>query len=182
MVVLLLVAVDLVVLSPDDPTRGALDRFIETVAQFHADFLLAPANQVLGGSAMLVDEASQYGVGSIYFLAGWFQVVPIGYGTLGLLDGLLSGLTLVAGYLILRMAGCSRILSGGALAVAVVALVLNRVYPVGVIVQEGPFRFGLPMVVVLAAVLARRRPALAAVARFVGFATIAVASVWSLRR
>ena len=36
---------------------------------------------------MLVDTASQYGVGSLYFLAGWFQLAPIGYGTLGFLDG-----------------------------------------------------------------------------------------------
>ncbi len=36
---------------------------------------------------MLVDTASQYGVGGIYLLAGWFNLVPIGYGTLGFLSG-----------------------------------------------------------------------------------------------
>ena len=157
-VVLMLLAIDLVIITPEDPAAGSLDRFYHAVAHFHADFLLRPANQVLGGDALLVDVASQYGVGSIYFLAGWFKLVPIGYGTFGLLDGILTGLYLVAAYAVLRIAGCSRLLSAAALAVAGVALVLGRVYPVGVIVQEGPLRFGFGMLVVLAAVVAARRP------------------------
>ena len=178
--VLMLLAIDLVIITPEDPAASTLDRFYHAVAHFHADFLLRPANQVLGGDAMLVDVASQYGVGSIYFLAGWFKFVPIGYGTLGLLDGLLSGLYLVAGYAVLRIADCSRLLSAAALAVAGIALVLGRVYPVGVIVQEGPLRFGLGMLVVLAAVVAARRPGWGRAARLVVLGLVGVASIWSL--
>jgi hypothetical protein len=179
-VVLVLLAIDLVIITPEDPAASSLDRLQHAVGHFHADFLLRPANQVLGGDAMLVDVASQYGVGSIYFLAGWFQLVPIGYGTLGLLDGGLTGLYLVAGYAVLRIAGCSRLLSCAALAVAAVALVLNRVYPVGVIVQEGPLRFGFGMAVVLAAVVAARRPRLARAMRLAVLALVGIASIWSL--
>jgi hypothetical protein len=51
------------------------------IIQFHQNFLLGPANEVIHGRAMLVDTSSQYGVGSIYLLAGWFKLAPIGYGT-----------------------------------------------------------------------------------------------------
>jgi hypothetical protein len=179
-VLLMLLAIDLVIITPEDPATTSLDRFYHAVAHFHADFLLRPANQVLGGDALLVDVASQYGVGSIYFLAGWFKFVPIGYGTFGLLDGILTGLYLVAGYVVLRIAGCSRLLSGAAMAVAGVALVLNRVYPVGVIVQEGPLRFGFGMLVVLAAVVAARWPRHLRTATLASLGLIGVASIWSL--
>jgi hypothetical protein len=177
---LMLLAIDLVIITPENPATGELDRFYHAVGQFHADFLLRPANQVLGGDVLLVDVASQYGVGSIYFLAGWFKLVPIGYGTFGLLDGVLSGLSLVTGYVVLRIGGCSRLLSGAALAVGGIALVLNRVYPVGVIVQEGPLRFGFGMLVVLAAVGPARWPRWARAARLAVFALVGVASIWSL--
>ena len=52
------------------------------------NYLLGSANQLLGGGALLVNvPVSQYGVGLIYFLDGWFHLVHIGYGTAGLLDG-----------------------------------------------------------------------------------------------
>ena len=47
----------------------------------------APPTRCSAARAMLVDTVSQYGVGSIYLLAAWFQIAPIGNGTLGLLDG-----------------------------------------------------------------------------------------------
>ncbi len=59
-------------IAPDAPYVTALERYIHGVVQFHHDFLLGPANQVLGGDAVLVETASQYGVASIWFLAGWF--------------------------------------------------------------------------------------------------------------
>ena len=76
--------------------------------RFHQDFLLGPTNQLLGGGALMVNvPVSQYGVGYIYLLAGWFHLVPIGYGTYGFLDGLVTALFYVAGYAILRLAGGS---------------------------------------------------------------------------
>ena len=129
---------------------------------------------------MLVDTASQYGVGSIYFLAGWLKLVNIGYGSFALLDGILTGLLFVAGYLLLRLAGGPRPLAMGTLGVAVVALVYNRAYPVGALPQEGPFRFGLPMVVVLATVAGARWPRWRGAARGVTIGALAVSSLWAL--
>ncbi len=179
-VVLVLVVVDLVVITPEDPAATPLERFVTGVIQFHHDFLLGPANQVLGGHPMLVDTASQYGVGSILFLAGWFELVPIGYGSLGLLDGLLTALSFVAGYGLLRIGGASRLLAAVALGVGTVVLVLARVYPVGALPQEGPLRFGLPLLLVLATVAAERWPRRATAMEALAFVTLAVSAVWAL--
>lgn len=175
-----LAAPDLVIITPDDPASTVLERFEHGVVQFHHDFLLGPANQVLGGQAMLVDTASQYGVGSIYFLAGWFQIVPIGYGTFGLLDGLLTGLYFAAGYCLLRLGGASRLLAGSALAAGLVALVLGRHYPVGALPQEGPLRFGLPLVLLLATVAAERLPRRSGLLRATALAVLGISSIWAL--
>jgi hypothetical protein len=180
-VVLLLLAIpDLVVITPEDAAATPLDRFVDGVIQFHHDFLLGPANQVLGGQPMLVDTASQYGVGSIYFLAGWFELVPIGYGSMGLLDGLLTALSFVAGYGLLRIASVPRLLAASALGVGVVALVLSRVYPVGGLPQEGPLRFGLPLLVILATVAAERWPQRETALQAVAFGTLGVSALWAL--
>jgi hypothetical protein len=180
-VVLLLLAIpDLVLMRPEDAHRSLLERIVTGVIQFHHDFLLGPANQLLGGHAMLVDNASQYGVGSIYFLAGWFKLVPIGYGTMALLDGLLTALFFAAGYALLRLAGSGRLLAASALAVGVVTLVLSRLYPVGALPQEGPLRFGLPLLVILAAVAGERSPRLRTAFDAVALAVLALSSLWSL--
>ena len=71
---------------------------------------------------MLVDTASQYGVGNIYLLAGWFNLAPIGYGTLGFLSGTLSALAFAAGYCIMRFARTPRTVAAPALLVAVVMI------------------------------------------------------------
>ena len=106
---LLLLVPDLVIFRPEE-AAGDLAVALETgIIQFHHNFLLGPANEVLDGRAMLVGTASQYGVSSIYLLAAWFQVAPIGYGTLGLLTGALTALWFGAGYGVLRLAGTSRL-------------------------------------------------------------------------
>ena len=53
---------------------------------------------------MLVDVLSQYGVGSIVFLAGVFALVPIGNGTLALTEGALAAGMFCCAYLTLRLA------------------------------------------------------------------------------
>ena len=180
LVLLLLVVPDLLVFRPED-AGGNLSIALETsIIQFHQNFLLGPANEVLHGGAMLVDTASQYGVGTIYLLTGWFQFAPIGYGTFGLLDGLLTALWFCGGYAIVRMAGTPRTLAASALGVAVVALVFNLSYPVGALPQDGPLRFGLPMAALAAMVAAECRPA---ARRGWGAATLVVvgiSSIWSL--
>ncbi len=144
------------------------------------DYLLGSANQVLGGGALLVNvPVSQYGVGLIYFLYAWFHLVPISYGTLGLLDSILSALFYLTGYLLLRLAGVNRPLAIAAAMIAVVGLSYALQYPVGSLPETGPLRFGLPLALVTARVaelrFARQRTVFAGVALLV----LAVSSIWA---
>jgi hypothetical protein len=150
------------------------------IIHFHQNFFLGPANQVLGGGAMLIDTLSQYGVGSIYFLAALFQLIPIGDGTLGLIEGVLSALMFCGGYLVVRAAGAPRLLAAAGFSVAVVVFVYGLVYPLGALLQHGAFRFGLPMGVLLGAVIEARWPRRASAGRALQLLTMAVASIWAL--
>jgi hypothetical protein len=180
LVVLLFLAVpDLVIFRPEKAAGNPTIAFDTGIIQFHQDFLLGPANQVLAGGAVLVDTASQYGVGSIYLLAGWFQLAPIGYGTFGLLDGILTALLYVAGYCLLRIAGASRLLATAALAVGVVALVFNLPYPVGALPEQGPLRFGLPIALILATVVGARWPGRSRVASATALVIVGLSSIWA---
>ena len=177
---LLALVPDLVIFRPEE-SAGNLALALETgIIQFHHNFLLGPANEVLHGRAMLVGTASQYGVSSIYLLAAWFQVAPIGYGTLGLLTGALTALWFGAGYGVLRLAGTSRLLSISVFGVAVITLVFTLPYPVGALPQSGPLRFGMPMLLVLVMVAGERFPRRARAARFTAAAIVGLACVWSL--
>ncbi len=138
---------NLSVYSPGGPS-GA---FETQIIQFHQDFYLGPANSLLGGRTMLVDVFSQYGVGSILFLAGVFKVFPIAYGTLALTEGVLAAGMFCLAYVTLRLAGVGRVLAWAAFAVALVVLVFNLLYPLGGLLQHGAFRFGMPMLILVAA-------------------------------
>jgi hypothetical protein len=169
-VVLLLFAV-----VPDLSLYDPVGSSATYVAKTHQNFLLGPANIVMQGGAMLVDAASQYGVGSLYFLCGWFAVAPLGYGGLGLLGALLMALLLAAGFALLRVCGAPRALAVGIVALALVTLVYNLTYPIGSLPQEGPLRFGLPLLLILAAAVGPRwRPS-----RALELAVLGLASVWS---
>ncbi|MGI8557192.1 MAG: hypothetical protein ACR2ND_02600 [Solirubrobacteraceae bacterium] len=179
LIVVLLAVPDIVVFT----TSGAIPNAFEPpgIIEFHHDFLLGPANQLLGGGALLVnDPVSQYGVGSIYFLTSWFRLAPIGYGTYAALDGILTALFYGAAYGVLRVAGVGRMLAGSAVAVAVVGLVYNFQYPVGALPQQGPLRFGLPMALILATVCEARFSRLRSVARVAALAVVAVSAIWAL--
>ena len=92
-------------------------------------------------------------MGSIIFLGAVFEAVPIGNGTLALIEAA-SRLHGRLAYVTLRLAGVGSGLAWATLAVAIVVLVFNLVYPLGALLQHGAFRFGMPMVIVW-----RRRPA-----------------------
>ncbi len=150
------------------------------VIQNQQDYLLGSANQLLGGGALLVDvPVSQYGVGMIYLLDGWFHLVPIGYGTLGFLDGVLTALFYIAGYCVLRIAGVRRGLAVACLGVAVTGLIYGLHYSVGELPETGPLRFGLPMALVLARTCAVRWPARRGLAQAAGFVVIGIAAIWA---
>ena len=176
---LFLAVVNLVVFTPEDPAAN-----LQTaVIHFHQNFFLGPANHVLAGDAMLVDTFSQYGVGSIYMLAGAFQVIPIGNGTLGLIDGSLSAATFVAAFAICRICGVSWLLAVGAFAAATVALTYGLDYPLGGLLQHGGIRFGMPMLLLLAGVAEarwRERLPTRRAAQTLQLATVALSAVWAL--
>lgn len=179
-VVLLLLAIpDLVIFK----TSAALPNiyFPPGVIQLQQDWLLGPTNQLLGGGTLLVNvPSSQYGVGLIYFLAGWFHLVPIGYGMFGLLDGILTALFYVAGYAVMRIAGVGRSLAWATLGFAVLVFLYNLPYSVGALPEQGPLRFGLPMVVILSFAAAGRWPRWRSAGRGLALAALALASVWAL--
>jgi hypothetical protein len=150
------------------------------VIQNQQDYLLGSANQLLGGGALLVNvPLSQYGVGLIYFLAGWFHLVPIGYGTLGFLDSVLTALFYVGAYGVLRIAGTGRLLAASALVVAVVGLIYSLTYAVGALPETGPLRFGLPMALVAAKVAQERWPRQRAISA-IALIVLAVSAIWAL--
>ena len=66
-----------------------------------------------------------------------------------------------------------------AIALGVMALVYNFLYFVGQLPEEGPLRFGLPMVVLLGSVAAGRLPRAAAAGRALALVGLAVAAVWA---
>jgi hypothetical protein len=179
-VVVLLLAIPNVVVF--HPAAAAPDSFLEPgIIQFHQDFLLGPANQLLGGGALLVSvPVSQYGVGFIYFLAAWFHLVPIGYGTYGLIDGLTSAVFYMAGYAVLRLAGVGRAMSGAVSAFAVLTLVYHFYYAIGELPQQGALRFGLPMLVILGILMTPRGGLRALLGHGLAFVALALAAVWAI--
>ena len=180
-VALLLLAVpDLVIFRPEDaPGSGPVS--VETaIIVLHQNLLLGPANQVLGGAPLLIDTASQYGVGDVYAIVGWFLLAPIGYGTFGLLDGIWTAAWFLGGYGLLRIAGATRTLAVCALGIAVVALVFNLTYSVGALPQYGPLRFGFPLAAILAVVAAERWPRHARAAQLAALAVAGASALWSL--
>ena len=134
----------------------------------------------MGGGALLVNvPVSQYGVGLVYFLAGWFHVAPIGYGTLGFLDSILTASFYVTAYALLRIAGTGRLIATVAVASAVLGLIYALQYSVGSLPETGPLRFGLPMLLVLARVGQLRWPRHDRIAEGFAFAVLGVSAVWA---
>lgn len=179
-VALLLLAVpDLVIFQPELAPSDPAVAYETAIIGFHQNFILGPANEVLAGGAALVDTASQYGVGPIYLAAGWSKLTSTGYGMFGLLDGLLTALFYAAGYGLLRLGGCSRLLAGSTLAVGVVALIYNLSFSVGALPQQGPLRFGLPMILIVVMLAGARFPRRERIAELAGLAVVGLASVWA---
>lgn len=179
--VLVVIAVpDMVIFQGVGESGQPGDAFLTYVINFHQSLFLGPVSQILNGSALLVDTVSQYGVGSIYLLAAWFQVSPIGNGTLGFFDASLAALTFGAGYGVLRMSGVRRVLAVPAMLVAVVVLVWALEYPIGGLLQHGGLRFGLPMLLILFWVAGARFPARSRLLRAAGWAVVGLSSVWAL--
>jgi hypothetical protein len=175
-VLVFLAVPNMVIFYPEDPAQG----FLTSIIHFHQDFFLGPASHVVGGGPMLVDTLSQYGVTSIDFIAGWFELVGVSNGTLGILDGILSGLVFAAAYFVLRAARVSRTLATAAMVAALIALVYGLLYPVGGLLQHGAIRFGMPMGVLAAAVAELRWPRIALPMRVLAVLFVGLSSTWAL--
>ena len=176
---LLLAVSDLVIFRPE---AGAVDpgaAFEATIIAFHQNFILGPATEVHAGGAVLVDTASQYGVGPIYLLAGWSELTSLGYGTFGLLDCLLTGLFFGASYALLRLAGVGPFAAAVTMAFAVVTTAYHLLYSVGALPQHGPLRYGMPMIVVLAAVAGARFPR-SRLPLIASLAAVGLSSLWAI--
>jgi len=171
---------DMVIFQGVGETGQPGNPFLTYVIDFHQSLFLGPVSQILNGSALLVDTVAQYGVGSIYLLAAFFEIAPIGNGTLGFFDASLTALTFGAGYAILRFAGVRRILAAPAMAVAVVVLVWALEYPIGGLLQHGGLRFGLPMPLIFFWVAAARFPSARRWLRGAGWVIVGISSIWAL--
>lgn len=162
--------------EPDSElTGGSLAGWLPT----HHNPFLGPANDVLHGRAVLVDTYSQYGVGNIYFLAGLFELVPIGYGTMGLLVAAGLALQYALGYAAVRIAGVSPFLAAIALGAAIVASVFHSIGAPSAFPSLGAQRWLFAYAVILLAVIAARRPDRAPALRGASIALLAVSAVWS---
>ncbi len=181
MVGLIMLAIpDLVILRPEQAVSDPVAAFDTEVMQFHQNLFLGAASQVNSGSALLVDTVSQYGVGSIYLIAAFFNVAPIGHGTLGLFDAVLSAAVFAGGYGVLRMSGVNRLLAAASLVLGVTVLVYGLYYPIGGLLQHGAIRFGLPMPLIVFAVAGLRWPGRAGIMNLLALAVVGLSSIWAL--
>jgi hypothetical protein len=169
-IAILLLLTDVTVFTPEAAAWGL---------QPHNNTSLGPANDLLGGKSMLVDAYSIYGVGSMYFFAALFEVVPIGYGAFGLLVAVAMAVMYAIAYAILRLAGCSPFLAAGAMAAAVVSSVFSTVGSPSTFPSLGAMRWGFGYLLVLLAVWAARGGRGPTALRLVGGAIVGIASVWS---
>ncbi|MBA3422798.1 MAG: hypothetical protein H0U12_13085 [Thermoleophilaceae bacterium] len=145
----------------------------------HQGFWLGPLNEVVHGQALLVDVTSQYGVGVLYFLAVFFQIAPLGYGSLSLAAGFLTAVQYALIYGIMRFGGCPRTLAVAGIAAAVFGLVAGAIGSPADYPSIGALRFGIPWLIVALAVLSARWQRHRAPLRVAAAALVGIASVWS---
>jgi hypothetical protein len=169
-VAILLVVTDVSIFTPEAAALGL---------QLHHDSLLGSVNDVIGGRAVLVDTYSIYGVGSIYFLAGVFEVVPVGYGTFGLLVGIGLAVMYAGAYAIMRLGGCSPPLAATSMAAAIVSSVYSTVATPSTLPSLGILRWGFAYLLVGLAVWAVRDTRRASSLRIASAVIVGISSVWS---
>lgn len=171
--VLLAGTLALVVMSlPDIRTSGY-------VTVHHQDFYLGPVNAVMHGRALLDGTWSQYGIGVMDALRVIFAAIPLGYGGLSLIVGVLTAAQYALVYCTLRMAIQSQLLVLTCLAAVVVAHPLGLNHSYLAVPSTSPLRFGLPYLVIAFGVLGARFPSRARAARVGALAVLAVSAVWS---
>jgi hypothetical protein len=146
----------------------------------HHDFYLGPVNDMAHGRTMLVDVWAQYGVGLYYALLAAFSVLPLNHGGFVLLLSSLMAAQYVLVYVALRIAIRSQALVVAVLVAAVMSNIFAPTSWYAVYPSAGPLRFGLPYLIVAAAVAVARWPRHAQALRVGQLFVIAVSAVWSI--
>jgi hypothetical protein len=159
-----------------DPELGST---LASWLQFHHNPILGPVNDVTAGRSMLVETYSPYGVANMYFLAGVFEFVPIGYGTFGLLVAAGLAVMYAIAYAILRLAGCSPVLAVTAMAAAIVSSVYSPIGSPATFPSLGVMRWGFGYLLVFLAVLSARNKRWAPKIRVAGAVIVGISSIWS---
>jgi hypothetical protein len=167
--IVLLVA-DVAIFTPEAASWGL---------QLHHDSMLGPVNDVLRGREMLVDTYSIYGVGNVYFLAGLFEILPLGYGSFGILVGAGLAVMYAGAYAILRAARCSQVLALTAMAAAVVSSVYTTIGSPATFPSLGVLRWGFGLLLVGFAVWSVRSPRRAPGLRIASSVVVGLSSIWS---
>ena len=145
----------------------------------HQDFYLGPANDIRHGRYMLVDDYSQYGVAVIYFLAGVMAPLPFGFGTFVLILGILTAVTIVSVYTVLRVATRSLVFASVGTFAALMASSIATVARITQYPSAGFLRFGVPWLLVCALTLAYRGDRPARGPLLAAYAIVGLATVWS---
>jgi len=143
------------------------------------DYYVGPANAILHGSPMLVDTFAQYGVGVMYFLAGIFEVIPIGYGSFQFVTGALLGFEFVLIYFVLRIGCRSQLYALIGTGACLIASVFTGIGPHIQFASTGFLRFGPPWVLIALAVLAARNPGRRRMLDAAMLILVGVSAIWS---
>ncbi len=155
--------------------------FAPGIIQFQQDLILGPANQLLGGGALLVNvPVSQYGVGSSTSSPAGFTSCRSATAPSACWTGSSPPCSTSPGTPVMRLAGVGRLLAvDGAGRRGASRSFYHLHYTVGTLPEQGPLRFGLPMVVSSARRWAARAGRVAG-RRARGARVLAVAAVWAL--
>lgn len=158
---------------------ATLRTHLDLLGRYHHDYYVGPALDVLHGRTVLVDTASQYGVGAIYFIAGVVRIAgtSMAYSATTVLGAFLAAVECCLAYALSRRLHVDRPLAAAAAIVVVAAVVYGQVGSIYEYPSTGMLRFGIAVAAVLAASYLNSPPRRAGYA--VLLAVLALAAVWS---
>ena len=150
--------------------------------QHSHNFFLGPVNALLAGKTMLVEVFSQYGVLSLYTLAGVFGSgqLPMSYPSFALLLSVLSVAQFGALYLLLRGAVRSEAVAGMGLLTIVTTIFFGQQGYAQEFPSTGLLRFGPVYLLLLITMLRYKRPDRQRVCLVLEALTIGISSIWSV--
>ncbi len=147
---------------------------------YNENFYLGPVNSVLHGAGVLVDLNPHYGPVLTYFLAGVFQLAPVGYGTFFLVSAVFDVILFLTMYGVLRLAGVSRLLAvTGVVSVALIAAFSKEAVR-AVMDPSRSMRLSIPMLAVLGVQLMDRYPSRRVTFSWLLAALVGLSSIWAM--